>query len=310
MNLRKACVSAVLVVGILPISGSVASGQSEKSSGQVIAAHQGDQYSLQNRFLTASVSITDGKLGEVIVRRAEGGQAVRLEHPFRLLLKDGAIFDNSSMMIVKPVQQVPVAPDPHASRLAARTEGESIHLGLESADHTLRVDWSMVLLDRSNYVRQELKIAAPASQDIPISRVELLNAVLPGARVVGSVAGSPIVAGNVFLGFEDPLSQSKVTREQATAWLDRDLPLRAGQMVEYSSVIGVVREGQLRRDFLAYLEQERAHPYRTFLHYNSWYDLGYFTPYSAADAVDRINAFGRELVEKRGVKMDSFLFDD
>ncbi len=53
-----------------------------------------------------------------------------------------------------------------------------------------------------------------------------------------------------------------------------------------------------------------AHPYRTFLHYNSWYDLGYFTPYSAADAVDRINAFGSELKEKRGVTLDSFLFDD
>ena len=26
--------------------------------------------------------------------------------------------------------------------------------------------------------------------------------------------------------------------------------------------------------------------------------------------MDRINAFGRELTEKRGVKLDSFLFDD
>jgi hypothetical protein len=66
----------------------------------------------------------------------------------------------------------------------------------------------------------------------------------------------------------------------------------------------------MRRDFLAYIEQERAHPYRTFLHYNSWYDLGYFTPFDAAGAVDRVEAFGRELTEKRGVKLDSFLFDD
>jgi hypothetical protein len=86
--------------------------------------------------------------------------------------------------------------------------------------------------------------------------------------------------------------------------------LRAGQSVTYSSVIGVTRDGQSRRDFLAYLERERAHPYRTFLHYNSWYDLGYFTPYTATDAVDRINAFGHELTEKRSVKLDSFLFDD
>ncbi len=133
---------------------------------------------------------------------------------------------------------------------------------------------------------------------------------MAGAHVVGSVNGSPIVAGNLFFGFEHPLSQSKVTGGRATAWIDRDLPLRAGQSIAYSSVIGVARPGQMRRDFLAYIEQERAHPYRTFLHYNSWYDLGYFTPYDQAGAVDRVNAFGRELVEKRGVKLDSFLFDD
>jgi hypothetical protein len=66
----------------------------------------------------------------------------------------------------------------------------------------------------------------------------------------------------------------------------------------------------LRRDFLAYIERERAHPYRTFLHYNSWYDLGYFDSYDAAGAVDRINAFGHELHEKRGVTLNSFMFDD
>jgi hypothetical protein len=66
----------------------------------------------------------------------------------------------------------------------------------------------------------------------------------------------------------------------------------------------------MRRAFLAYVERERAHPYRTFLHYNTWYDLGFFTPYDQAAAVDRMNTFGRELHEKRGVTLDSALFDD
>ena len=129
--------------------------------------------------------------------------------------------------------------------------------------------------------------------------------------MVGSVDGSPIVAGNLFVGFEHPLSQSKVTGDRATAWIDRDLPLRAGQSVTYSSVIGVAREGQMRRDFLAYLERERAHPYRTFLHYNSLVRPRLLSRRTTeADALDRVNAFGRELTEKRGVKLDSFLFDD
>ena len=31
----------------------------------------------------------------------------------------------------------------------------------------------------------------------------------------------------------------------------------------------------MRRAFLDYLERERAHPYRPFLHYNSWYDIAW-----------------------------------
>ncbi len=86
--------------------------------------------------------------------------------------------------------------------------------------------------------------------------------------------------------------------------------LRPGSLETYSAVIGVAEPGQMRRDFLTYLERERAHPYRAFLHYNSWFDLGYQLPYTQAEALDRIHAIGEELNKKRGVKLDSFLFDD
>jgi hypothetical protein len=128
--------------------------------------------------------------------------------------------------------------------------------------------------------------------------------------VAGQVKGSSIVAGDFFFGFEFPLSASAVKNERATAILTRTLPLAAGQSITYSSVIGVSAAGQLRRDFLEYVENERAHPYRTFLHYNTWYDLGEGGRYTEAQALDRVHAFGEELVRKRGVTMDSFLFDD
>ncbi|MGH7604481.1 MAG: enterotoxin, partial [Gemmatimonadaceae bacterium] len=92
--------------------------------------------------------------------------------------------------------------------------------------------------------------------------------------------------------------------------MTRTLPLRPGTALTVSSVAGVARAGQMRRDFLTYVERERAHPYRTFLHYNSWYDIGYFSRYDEAAALAAITAFGTELHEKRGVTLDSFLFDD
>jgi hypothetical protein len=310
MTFSNSPLLGLLLLGLIPVTVPAAKSQQTAPVAPVSAAQQGSRYSMGNRVLEASLSVADGRLGDILVRDVLSGSDVRLQEPFRILLKDGTVLDGSTLRISGAMQQVHVEPVPHASRLASGVAGETLQVALESADHTVHVDWSMVLLEGSNYVRQVVKIEAIGEKDLPITRVELLDVVLPAAHVVGSVAGSPIVGGNVFLGFEHPLSQSKVTGDRATAWIDRDLPLRGGQAVEYSSVIGTARKGQLRRDFLAYLERERAHPYRTFLHYNSWYDLGYFTPYSATDALDRINAFGREMVEKRGVKMDSFLFDD
>jgi hypothetical protein len=97
---------------------------------------------------------------------------------------------------------------------------------------------------------------------------------------------------------------------RARCFLPRELPLRPESPVTVSSVIGIARPGQMRRDFLAYVERERAHPYRTFLHYNSWYDIGYFSKYSEPEALAVIEAFGTQLARQRGVVLDSFLFDD
>jgi hypothetical protein len=171
------------------------------------------------------------------------------------------------------------------------------------------VTWRGVLRDGSAYVRQEVSFRATGG-DVPVSEIALVDLDLPGAIVDGQVRGSPIIAGNLYLGFEHPLSQSAVGGSRARSVLPRELPIRPGTAPAYSSVIGTTRPGQFRRDFLAYVERERAHPYRTFLHYNSWYDIGYGNAFDEAAALAVIEAYGQELHVKRGVTLDSFLFDD
>jgi hypothetical protein len=277
--------------------------------GRVVAILTGDSFQIENPVIGAKWSVANGCITRLVLMDRLTAKEVPIATPFAILLQNGLIYNAANMNLAGQPSRHELTPRPDASRMADRVHGEQFDLPLESADHSLKALWSVVLLDDSNYLRQILTLTAVA-HDIPISRVELIDLPLPDARVSGSVAGSPIVAGNLFLGFEHPLSQSKVTGDRATAWINRDLPLRAGQSITYSSVIGVARQGQLRRDFLAYLERERAHPYRTFLHYNSWYDLGYSNNYDQQGALNRINAFGHELTEKRGVKLDSFLFDD
>ncbi|HWG22304.1 MAG TPA: hypothetical protein VG225_17395 [Terracidiphilus sp.] len=266
-------------------------------------------------------ALNDGNIGVGLERSGAAGRVVviedhlhatklRLDEPFAILLKDGTIYRASEFTLERGgITISKLMPNAGAARLSERIAGQAIDVPLVSRDGAVKVDWSLQLRDDSHYVRQIVNLTA-GERDVPIAQVQLIDAPLADARVVGSVNGSPIVAGNWFLGFEHPMSHSKVTAGRATAWIDRDLPLRAGQSVTYSSVIGVARTGQMRRDFLAYLERERAHPYRTFLHYNSWFDVGFGNDYDATGALDRVNAFCRELVEKRGVKLDSFLFDD
>jgi hypothetical protein len=290
---------------VLAFTASAAFAQ---DAGKAETIAHGDSYTLSDKAIEAQWSVSRGVLSGLTVTDKLHHSTLMLPVPFALLLKDGQI-DEPQNFKAAPAHFTELTPQPNASRYSDRLPGEQFELSLADSSGDLNLTWTVVLHDGSNYIRQFLTIKA-GEKDAPIARVRLIDTQLPEAQVIGSVKGSPIVAGDFFLGFEHPLSDSKVTAGRAVAAIDRELPLRAGQSVTYSSVIGVARTGQMRRDFLYYIERERAHPYRTFLHYNSWYDIGYFTPYTRADAVDRINAFGHELHEKRGVTLDSALFDD
>jgi hypothetical protein len=312
MGHRKAISAAIGFALSIPIlSGTVTAASAPRNgdAGRVTVTQVGDKFQLENHTIEARWSLSNGKVNDLAVIDRLHRTEIRVATPFAILLKDGTIYDSGVLNLTRQPTMEELTPREDASRFADRLHGEKIDFPLESSDHSLQVVWSLILIDGSSYLRQLLTITA-AGKDVSISQVKLVDLPLSGAHVTGSVNGSPIVAGNLFLGFEHPLSKSKVIGDRVTAWIDRDLPLRADQSITYSSVIGIARDGQIRRDFLTYIERERAHPYRTFLHYNSWYDLGYFTAYDQAGALDRINTFGHELTEKRGVKLDSFLFDD
>jgi hypothetical protein len=265
---------------------------------------------LVNSVIDATWRVDSGRLAAVSMRDliasktfAPGADA------FVLIFTDGRVLRSSQMRFVREPSVRLINSESDTSQLAGRIAGKSIGGELADTGNTVHVIWRAILHDGANYIRQEITIEAQ-QQDAPIREVRLIDAALAGASVSGHTRGSPVAAGTFFLGFEHPLSLCSVSVGRAICALDRQLPLRATRQMTYSSVVGVAPEGQLRRAFLYYVERERAHPYRTFLHYNSWYDLGYFTPYTEADALDVIRAFGTELHEKRGVQLSSFLFDD
>jgi hypothetical protein len=269
-----------------------------------------DELVLGNDAITAAWSTTGGVFRPA--RLSDGLNKIALPVPvqaFTLTLADKIVIKATDMRITAPPRMETLPANPGASRLAERMAGRSVTLTLQDESGRVEAVWRGLLRDGSHYIRQELTVRALA-RDVPLREISLLDFNAPNALVTGTVRGTPIVAGNAFFGFEHPLANNDLDGEQVRCRMSRMLPLRAGTALTVSSVTGVARAGQIRRDFLTYLERERAHPYRTFLHYNSWYDIGYFSRYDEAAALAAVAAFGTELHEKRGVTLDSFLFDD
>ena len=130
----------------------------------------------------------------------------------------------------------------------------------------------------------------------------------------GSVAIFP--SKRMFVGVEHPMAKLTVKDGHVTANLPRGFDLRPGEEWAFSYVVGRYEGDSPRRDFQAYIEAERAHPYRVMTHYNSWFDLGvhrYSKPWqqrmTEGEAMDVLKAFRTEM-GKRGVFIQSYLWDD
>jgi hypothetical protein len=272
-------------------------------------AADGAAATLSNAALAVTFEIADGHIRPARLENRLSGIASQLQGElFELKLRDGAILRASDFHVGAPIRCVAVPGTVGAARESARSHLQSVEGTLLQNGGGLTIAWRASISDDGPYVRESFLLTT--ARDVDIASVSLISLRLPGASIAGTADGTPIVSGDAFFAFEHPMARAAVTNGEATSTLKRTLPLLTGIPITYTAVIGVAAPGQLRRSFAAYLEAERAHPFRTFLHYNSWYDIGYFSRYTEADALGAIEHIGKELVVKRHVVVDSFLFDD
>jgi len=294
---------------------------------------------LENEVLSAGWTISAGRLTPGYVTNKLSSDTLQLEGSecFQIVLADSPlakvrIVKASELTLTGEPELRTLEPDGGSARLAEKSGGRGIVVRLTSAGGNLEIRWEAVLRDGSNYVRQNVRVSAK-NEALEVQEVVLWDISAPNAKVVGIVDGSPVVAGDMFFACEHPIAKSEISTPEvgegkptrfrcsypgnALVTPDREL--------EYSSVVGVVPQGQLRRGFLYYIERERAHPYRPLLHYNNGSEIGceywkrklHGEPEEAEQFrlrqeqvwLEKIGAFGRELVEKRGVVMDSFVHD-
>jgi len=301
-----------LLVGVMSLAGLPLQAQNHPSpptQDRLVSETTSRSIRTGNGSLTVTGNTYGSHLSQVTARNEADGDVFSQGEAFVLILKNGKEIRASHLRIDGVPATSPIPPKPEASRLSERSAGKQICATLPDKEDGAMFRWCMIARSGTNYVRQELTIRAEG-HPLAIAEVRLFSLRDSAVQIIGTVAGSPLVRGNFFIGFEYPLAIDNSKGGETTASLHRTLPLAAGQSVTYSSVIGVAPKSQMRRAFLDYVEHERAHPYRTFLHYNTWYDLGYGDRYDQTGAIDRVNAFGTELVRNRHVVMDSFLFDD
>lgn len=252
----------------------------------------------------------------------KGGQSVVVN-----IRKDGAcsvIANGTEQLIGTPFQAVPnyniissdlkITEGPKLVDLPAekgnpregsRHAGKAILAKLRDEKTGLAVMWRAVLRDGSNYIREELTLASTKAP-ITLTGIQMLDRSISGAEKSGTVPGSPVVAGNLFFGAEIPVYSSEIDGNGFTSGFPCAYPLSGREIVGFSSVMGVVPDGQLRRGFQYYLERERARPAKAYLHYNGWYDAAV----SEKRFLEVIAAYKHELIEKRGVTLDGFVIDD
>lgn len=286
-----------------------------------------NSYMIENEYIIVNVAKAGRKLASVTIQDKINGRTYDLGNDiFALTVCDEATdeacskkefketFHTISALNVKcvDVKVETLAAQPDARRLVEHKAGKRITVPFVVPSDGNAITWWLELREGQPYVRVGLDIT-PQQFTMPVRKITLLNVATREARVEGNVKGAPIVAaGNrLFAGIEHPMSSNEATETGFTCNLERttDLPRRA--KATFSAVLGFCQPGQLRRTFqLGYINAERARAYSPFLNYNTWYDIGYFTPYSEKDALDTVRIFGEELVKKRGVVMDSFLFDD
>ena len=301
--------AAVVTPRLFDAFGNLARRDAQRGAnyGEVHASINGATLRIDNEFIAAEWNAVNGlRLVRVIDKRSNERMDTREAAAFWISFEGLASVSSSGMKITARPRVEALDAAPNASRYAERIGGKQIVAELTDEKSTVAVTWRAILREGSHYVRQEITVKA-VSADLPIDEICLIDLPLENARVAGSVRGSPVVHGNWFLGFEHPLSGNAVNFSRVRLMLHRVLPLKAGAEATYSTVIGAAAAGQMRRDFLRYVERERAHPYRTFFHYNTWYD---FEPFDEAMAVGAIEAIGEELNKKRGVTLDSYLLDD
>eukprot|EP00055_Hartaetosiga_balthica_P011707 m.54151 g.54151 ORF g.54151 m.54151 type:complete len:901 (-) comp7705_c1_seq1:1359-4061(-) len=194
-----------------------------------------------------------------------------------------------------------------------------------SDEEQFRIHWAAGVVPKVSVVRLSVQIFSLNRLMVPSSLFTISIGADPVTRT-GSVKGSPIIdtKAKLFLALEHPLSGNGRLHTDSVTVICGIFALPLLPSGKFSSVFHTIigtyqEEVPVNQAFWNYLTAARASPPRPFLHYNSWFDFTSWQERSssfdnrsmtAESCRKRVEIIGEELVHKRDVVVDSFLWDD
>jgi hypothetical protein len=172
---------AAFVLGLaLAVAGTVAAQEKtpvffEPDPGVARVQITADGFSLSNAALSASWRLSNG-----ILRRGEfrdqlaGLSLAGPANPFVFILGGGRALMPSNMIVTSGPTVNDLTPNPDAARLSERLPGKAVVTQFRDSDGLLNVTWHVILRDGSNYLRDEVTVAA-ADYDVPIIEIRMID---------------------------------------------------------------------------------------------------------------------------------------
>jgi len=280
--------------------------------GPALVERPNGDWALSNAVISCVWKLSDGKIHPVCVvdRLSQRKLDLKGADLFSLILTDGRTLASSDMKVTRGPVISELEPEPEESNLNRRFPGRQLAALLVSPDKNLVLSWRAILRDGANAARQEFEMQT-RDKELAIKEIQLVDLPADRTQAAGTVPGSPITAGNLFFAYEHPNAVIITSDGRTRCGLEMNIALKPGEVILQTCAAGAAPEGQRRRGFLYYIERERAHPYRPFLHYNAWYDLCWGgKKIDEAECLNAVESFGRELTEKRGVALASYVWDD
>ncbi|WP_445497827.1 enterotoxin [Photorhabdus sp. SF281] len=249
-----------------------------------------DSWQLEGENYRVAVSDELGKVTQLKFENPKNHDQIITANPFEITLKSG------ETLAAKDFQVTDIS-----------KKNNRIIVSLEHGD--IQVKNIITMEDKGKYGSFEIAIT-PQKNALEIRSVLLMPFRAKAPFIHGAITSSPIISDSFFVIPGNPLISTEAYEGGIAQKIALSIPLEPGKTLNYKTYVGVYQEGQLRRNVNEFLNNARPRKYSPYLHYNSWYDIGFFNPYTEQEALTRIRQFGQELVTKRGVTLNAYLFDD